>query len=318
MTDIDFNQRVAIVTGAGGGLGRTFALELAARGAAVVVNDLGGRFDGQGSSHGMADEVVDAIRAAGGKAVANYDSVSSRAGGERIVRTALEHFGKVDIVINNAGHLRNASFEDIDDETLDSLLDVHLKGAIYVTQPAYRIMKQQGYGRILFMSSGAAAFGNPKQAAYAAAKAGLLGVMNVLSLEGKEHGVLCNALLPVATSRMEAAMDPEQLAAFTAQYASLGEKLGSTYLPEFVTPLAVYLASESCTSTRAIYSAALGRYARAFIGVTDGWAGPRDEPATAESLAEHFQRIGDVGAFSIPDSLTEEFSIIGRTLGQSL
>jgi NAD(P)-dependent dehydrogenase (short-subunit alcohol dehydrogenase family) len=318
MTDIDFNQRVAIVTGAGGGLGRTFALELAARGAAVVVNDLGGRFDGQGSSHGMADEVVDAIRAAGGKAVANYDSVSSRAGGERIVRTALEHFGKVDIVINNAGHLRNASFEDIDDETLDSLLDVHLKGAIYVTQPAYRIMKQQGYGRILFMSSGAAAFGNPKQAAYAAAKAGLLGVMNVLSLEGKEYGVLCNALLPVATSRMEAAMAPEQLAAFTAQYASLGEKLGSTYLPEFVTPLAVYLASESCTSTRAIYSAALGRYARAFIGVTDGWAGPRDEPATAESLAEHFQRIGDVGAFSIPDSLSEEFSIIGRTLGQSL
>lgn len=314
MTTIDFSGRVAIVTGAGGGLGRTYALELAARGAAVVVNDLGGRFDGQGNSAGMADQVVEEIRAAGGSAVANYDSVGTRAGGERIVRTAIDHFGRVDIVINNAGHLRNARFEDIDDEILDSLIDVHLKGAIYVTQPAYKVMKEQGYGRIVFASSAAGAFGNPQQAAYAAAKAGLLGVMNVLSLEGKEHGIHCNALLPVASSRMEAAMAPEQLAAFTTQYAAFGEQLGTSYLPEFVTPLVVYLASEACTSTRAIYSAALGRYARAFIGVTEGWAGPRDTPVTAEVLAGHFQQVADASQFSVPESLADEFTIINRTL----
>lgn len=316
MSTIDFKDRVAIVTGAGGGLGRTYALELATRGAAVVVNDLGGRFDGQGSSHSMADQVVEEIRAAGGKAVANYDSVGTRAGGESIVQTALDSFGKVDIVINNAGHLRNAPFEDINDEILDSIIDVHLKGAIYVTQPAYKVMKQQGYGRIIFASSAAGAFGNPQQAAYAAAKAGVLGVMNVLALEGKEHGVLCNALLPVATSRMEAAMSPAQLEAFTVQYASLGEKLGTSYLPEFVTPLVTYLASEACTSTHAIYSAALGRYARAFVGLTDGWTGPRDTPATVEALAEHFQQIGDIGHFSIPGSLSDEFSIISRNIGK--
>ncbi|MNF22393.1 putative short-chain type dehydrogenase/reductase [compost metagenome] len=317
MSSIDFKDRVAIVTGAGGGLGRTYALELGARGAAVVVNDLGGRFDGSGSSQGMADQVVEEIRAAGGKAVANYDSVGTRAGGESIVQTALDSFGRVDIVINNAGHLRNAPFEDIDDEILDSLIDVHLKGAIYVTQPAYKVMKRQGYGRIVFASSAAGAFGNPQQAAYAAAKAGMLGVMNVLSLEGKEHGVLCNALLPVANSRMEAAMDPTQLEAFTAQYASFGDKLGTSYLPEFVTPLVVYLASESCTSTHAIYSAALGRYARAFIGVADGWTGPRDTPVTADELASHFQQISDVGYFSIPESLADEFSILHRNIGKS-
>ncbi|MFJ4452778.1 SDR family NAD(P)-dependent oxidoreductase [Pseudomonas sp. NPDC089392] len=315
MTAIDFTGRVAIVTGAGGGLGRTFAMALAARGAAVVVNDLGGRFDGQGSSPGMADRVVEEIRTAGGTAVANYDSVATRAGGENIVQTALDHFGRVDIVINNAGHLRNAPFEEIDDDTLDSIIDVHLKGAIYVTQPAYKVMKQQGYGRVVFMSSAAAAFGNPQQAAYAAAKAGLVGIMNVLALEGSAHGIQCNALLPVATSRMEAAMDPAQLAAFTAQYAALGEKLGTTYLPEFVTPLVVYLASEACSNTRSIYSAALGRYARAFIGVSEGWAGPRDDPASAEKLAEHFQQISDISQFSVPGSLSDEFAIIERTLG---
>ncbi|MFG0754658.1 SDR family NAD(P)-dependent oxidoreductase [Pseudomonas sp. TYF_14] len=315
MTAIDFTHRVAIVTGAGGGLGRTFAMALAARGASVVVNDLGGRFDGQGSSPGMADGVAEEIRAAGGTAVANYDSVATRAGGEGIVQTALDKFGRVDIVINNAGHLRNARFEDIDDDTLDSIIDVHLKGAIYVTQPAYKVMKRQGYGRVVFMSSAAAAFGNPQQAAYAAAKAGLLGIMNVLALEGSAHGIQCNALLPVATSRMEAAMDPAQLAAFTAQYAALGEKLGSSYLPEFVTPLVVYLASEACSSTQAIYSAALGRYARAFIGVSEGWAGPRDNPVSAEVLAEHFRQIRDIGQYSVPASLSDEFAIIERTLG---
>lgn len=317
MQTVDFKGRVAIVTGSGGGLGRTYALDLAARGAAVVVNDLGGRFDGAGSSHGMADQVVDEIRAAGGKAVANYDSVGTRSGGENIVRTAMDSFGRVDVVINNAGHLRNAPFEEIDDDILDSIIDVHLKGAIYVTQPAYKVMKQQGYGRVVFASSAAGMFGNPQQAAYGAAKAGVVGVMNVLSLEGKAHGILCNALLPVANSRMEAAMDPKQLEAFGAQYAAFGENLGSSYLPEFVTPMVVYLASEACTSTHGIYSAALGHYARAFIGVNEGWTGPRQTPTTADQVAEHFQRISGFGPISTPESLSDEFNIINRNISKN-
>lgn len=317
MSSVDFKGRVAVVTGAGGGLGRTYALDLAARGAAVVVNDLGGSFDGKGSSHSMADLVVEEIRAAGGQAVANYDSVGTRAGGESIVRTAVESFGRVDVVINNAGHLRNAPFEEIDDAILDSIIDVHLKGAIYVTQPAYKVMKQQGYGRVVFASSAAGAFGNPQQAAYAAAKAGLLGVMNVLALEGKNHGVLCNALLPTANSRMAAAMDPKQLEAFGAQYAAFGEKLGNAYLPEFVTPLVVYLASEACTSTRGIYSASVGHYARAFIAVNNGWTGPREAPASADELAAHFQQIAEIGDFSIPESLSDEFAIINRNISKT-
>ncbi|TLX71311.1 SDR family NAD(P)-dependent oxidoreductase [Pseudomonas nicosulfuronedens] len=317
MSAVDFNGRVAIVTGAGGGLGRTYAMDLAKRGAAVVVNDLGGSFDGQGSSHNMADQVVEEIRAAGGKAVANYDSVGTRAGGEGIVQSALDAFGRVDVVINNAGHLRNAAFDEIDDEILDSLINVHLKGAIYVTQPAYKVMKQQGYGRVVFASSAAGAFGNPQQGAYAAAKAGLLGVMNVLSLEGKQHGVLCNALLPTANSRMAAAMDPKQLEAFGAQYAAFGEQLGNAYLPDFVTPLVVYLASEACTSTHGIYSASVGHYARAFIAVNDGWTGPREAPASADELASHFQQIAEIGEFSIPESLSDEFAIIQRNFSKS-
>ncbi|MHC8320477.1 SDR family NAD(P)-dependent oxidoreductase [Pseudomonas sp. GB2N2] len=312
MSKVDFSGRVAIVTGSGGGLGRTYALELAARGASVVINDLGGSFDGKGGSHRMADQVVDEIRAAGGKAVANYDSVATRVGGEAIVQNALDAFGKVDIVINNAGHLRNALFEDLNDEDLDSLLDVHLKGAIYVTQPAYKIMKKQGYGRVVFASSAAGVFGNAQQTAYGTAKAGLIGLMNILSLEGKEHGVLCNALLPTANTRMGAAMDPKQLEAFGAQYAAFGEYLGNTHEQVFVTPLVVYLASEACQSTHAMYSASVGRYARAFIGVGDGWNGPRLEPATVEEVAANFEQISDTGSYSIPGSLSDEFDIINR------
>jgi NAD(P)-dependent dehydrogenase (short-subunit alcohol dehydrogenase family) len=312
MSKVDFSGRVAIVTGSGGGLGRTYALELAARGASVVINDLGGSFDGKGGSHRMADQVVEEIRSAGGKAVANYDSVATRAGGEAIVQAALDAFGKVDIVINNAGHLRNARFEDLNDEDLDSLLDVHLKGAIYVTQPAYKIMKKQGYGRVVFASSAAGVFGNAQQTAYGTAKAGLIGLMNILSLEGKEHGVLCNALLPTANTRMGAAMDPKQLEAFGAQYAAFGEYLGNTHEQVFVTPLVVYLASEACQSTHAMYSASVGRYARAFIGVADGWNGPRLEPATVEEVAANFEQITDTRSYSIPGSLSDEFDIINR------
>ena len=305
---ISFKNRVAIVTGSGGGLGRTYALELASRGAAVVVNDLGGAFDGKGTSHSMADTVVNEIRAAGGTAVANYDSVGTRVGGESIVETAIKNFGRVDIVINNAGHLRNAPFEEVTDDILDSIIQVHLKGAFYVTQPAYKIMQKQRYGRVVFASSAAGMLGNPTQSAYGAAKAGLVGLMHVLSLEGAEHGVLCNALLPTAASRMEKAMPAEQMEKFAAQFAAIAKYAGNALDPHFVTPLVVYLASEECKSTHAIYSATWGRYAKAFVAFSEGWLGPRDTPASVEAVAQHFSAIQSSAPLVFPQHLTDEFS----------
>jgi NAD(P)-dependent dehydrogenase (short-subunit alcohol dehydrogenase family) len=312
MDKVSFAGRVAIVTGAGGGLGCSYALDIAQRGGAVVVNDLGGAFDGRGESRSMADKVVDEIRAAGGKAVASYDSVGTRAGGEAIVNTALEAFGRVDVVINNAGHLRNAPFEEIDDATLDSLIDVHLKGAFYVTQPAYKCMKAQGYGRVVFTSSAAGMLGNPSQAAYGAAKAGLVGLMNVLALEGEKHGVLCNALLPTAASRMAAAMPPEQLKEVEAQVRAIAHLTGNTLDPAFVAPLVVFLASEQCTSTHGIYSATWGRYARVFVGFGEGWVGPRDVAPTADDIDAHWGEITARERFSEPRCLEDEFAQLVR------
>lgn len=309
---INFDNRVAIITGSGGGLGSTYALEIAKRGGAVVVNDLGGAFDGSGRSHSMADTIVDQIKAAGGRAVASYDSVGTRAGGEAIVQTAMDAFGRVDIVINNAGHLRNAPFEEIDDALLDSIIDVHLKGAFYVTQPAYKIMKKQKYGRIVFASSAAGMLGNPEQAAYGAAKAGLIGLMNILSLEGARHGVLCNALLPTAASRMAQAMPAAQMKELESQYAALAPLVGNSLDPKFVTPLTVYLASEKCQSTHAIYSATWGRFARAFIGLSDGWCGPRDVPPTADDIDAHWDQISSRESFCVPASLEDEFAEVAK------
>jgi NAD(P)-dependent dehydrogenase (short-subunit alcohol dehydrogenase family) len=307
MAKVRFDGRVAIITGAGGGLGRTYALDIASRGGAVIVNDLGGTFDGKGSSTSMADKVVEEIRAAGGKAVASYDSVATPAGGEAIVKKAVDAFGKVDIVINNAGTLRNAPFDELPDATLDAMLDVHLKGAFYVTRPAYRLMKAQKYGRILFASSAAGMLGNDEQSAYGAAKAGLVGLMNVLSQEGKEHGVLCNALLPTAMSRMAGAMSDALMQKVGALYGPVYEKVGNSGDPSFVTPLVTYLVSEACTSTHALYSATNGRYSRAFIGMCHGWMGPRDTPATADDVAAHFGEVTNIDRYFIPESLTDEF-----------
>lgn len=314
MAQVRFDKRVAIVTGAGGGLGREYALDLAARGAAVVVNDLGGSHDGKGSGTAMADKVVAEISQAGGKAVASYDSVASAAGGDAIVRKAIDAFGRVDVLINNAGILRNSPLETLPDSTLDAMLDVHLKGSFYVTRAAFRHMKPQGYGRVLFASSAAGIFGNATQSAYGAAKAGLVGLMNVLSQEGKPHNVLCNALLPTAESRMGAEMPPEQLAEFGAVFQDAGPYVGNTGTPPFVTPLVTYLVSEACTSTHGIYSASLGRYARVFLGACDGWIGPRDVPPSADDIAAHFGEICDTSKFSIPASLMDEFVEIIKLL----
>lgn len=314
MKPVSFAGRVAIVTGAGGGLGREYVLDLAKRGAAVVVNDLGTTPDGRGPPTRMADRVVEEIRAAGGKAVANYDSVATPAGGDSIVAMTLKEFGRVDVLINNAGTLRNAPFDELPDSTIDAMLEVHLKGAFYVTRPAFRQMKKQRYGRILFASSAAGMFGNAEQSAYGAAKAGLVGLMNVLSQEGREFGVLCNALLPTAASRMGEQMSKAQLEAFGVLFASAGEHLGNSANPPFVTPLVTYLVSEACQSTHAIYSASLGRYARVFVTASDGWVGPRTTPPRAEDIAEHFEEISSLKSFSVPENLGDEFVEIVKQL----
>jgi NAD(P)-dependent dehydrogenase (short-subunit alcohol dehydrogenase family) len=202
MSEIRFDGRVAIVTGAGGGLGRTYALELARRGARVVVNDKGGAADGTGSGSSMADAVVKEIREAGGSAVASYDSVSTPEGGSAIVKTAVDAFGRVDVVINNAGILRDKTFAKLEPENLEVVLDVHLKGAFFVSQPAFRLMKEQGYGRFLFTASNAGIFGNFGQTNYGAAKMGLVGLSNVLALEGAKNGITSNVLAPMARTRL--------------------------------------------------------------------------------------------------------------------
>src|SRR5690348_10050937 len=209
---IDFKDQVAVVTGAGRGLGRLYALDLAKRGASVVVNDLGGSMHGEGADRTVADEVVAEITAAGGIATASHDSVDSPEGGEAIVRTAVEHFGRLDAVISNAGIFNSIHFEEMTPAKWRQMLAVHLDGGFYLSQPAFKVMKKQKYGRFVFISSSGGMFGQHLEAHYAAAKAGLVGLSNVIALEGADHGILSNTVLPFGFSRMVTeTVDPETL-----------------------------------------------------------------------------------------------------------
>ena len=299
MSEIRFDGRVAVITGAGGGLGRTYALELARRGAKVVVNDLGGAADGTGGTASAADEVVKEIEAAGGTAVANYDSVSTPEGGEAIVKTALDQFGKVDIVINNAGILRDKSFANLADEDLKIVLDVHLRGAFYVSQPAFRNMKENGYGRFVFTASGAGVFGNFGQTNYGAAKMGLVGLMNVLAVEGAKYGIKANTILPVAKTRLtEGLLGP----------------MADNLNPACVTPLVTYLVSEQCELTHEMFDVGGGRYARVFIGMCPGWvAGPGATPSAEEVMA-NLGKIRDQDGYTVPTSIADEMKAILASL----
>ncbi len=276
MAVIDYSGRVAIVTGAGGGLGRTYALELAGRGAKVLVNDLGGARDGTGSGAAMADQVVEEIKAAGGEAVANYDGVHTFEGGENIVKQAIEAFGKVDILINNAGILRDKSFAKMDEDLWDLVIAVHLKGIYNVTRPAFVNMKENGYGRIVMTTSGTGLFGNFGQTNYGTAKLGQIGFMKSLRIEGAKKNVKVNAIAPTAASRMtEDIMPPDML-----------DKLK----PEFVLPAVLYLCSEACEDSGVILCAGGGLVQRAAIVVNDG-AYLGTEPASVEAVAENWGKI---------------------------
>ena len=273
MDELSFDGRVAIVTGAGNGIGRLHALELARRGAQVVVNDLGGAMDGTGSSATPAEAVVAEIEAAGGEAVANADSVATPEGGESIVRTAIERFGRIDIVINNAGILRDAAFKNTTPDLVDPVIDVHLKGAFNVTRPAWLHMLDQGYGRIVNTSSGSGLFGNFGQSNYGAAKMGLIGLTRVQAIEGGRKGIYVNAIAPIAKTRMT-----EEI---------MGEG-GDAYAPELITPVVVYLAHESCDRNGNFYSVGAGKVSRVFIGSTVGIEDPQLSP---ESIAEAIDQI---------------------------
>jgi NAD(P)-dependent dehydrogenase (short-subunit alcohol dehydrogenase family)/acyl dehydratase/putative sterol carrier protein len=278
---IRFDDQVAVVTGAGAGLGRTYALELAARGAKVVVNDLGGARDGTGEGTAAADKVVAEIKAAGGEAVANYDSVSTPEGGRNVVQTALDTWGRLDIVINNAGILRDRSFLKMEPADWDAVMAVHLKGAYNVSRPAFAAMRDGGYGRIVLTTSAAGLYGNFGQTNYSAAKMGLLGLMNTLKLEGEKYDVKVNAVAPLAGTRLTEDVIPPDL------FAKLQ--------PEFVAPLVLYLTSRDCGVTGEIFNTGAGYIDRAAIMTSAGVViGDGKTPPTLEEIHQHFEAIDEL------------------------
>jgi NAD(P)-dependent dehydrogenase (short-subunit alcohol dehydrogenase family) len=305
---IDFNEQVAIVTGAGRGLGRLYALELARRGAAVVVNDLGGSMHGDGADTSVADAVVDEIERAGGTAVASHHSVDTPDGGEAIVNTAVEHFGRLDAVVSNAGIFNSVPFDQLTPDQWRRMLSVHLDGGFYLSQPAYRQMKTAGYGRFVFISSSGGMFGQPLEAHYAAAKAGLVGLANVIAIEGAEHGISANTVLPFGFSRMvtETVGDPKAL-----------EETGFLKLiqPELVVPIVVFLASRACAFTHQNYSACAGRFSRVFVGLGEGWLAEPGSNPTADDVAAHLSEVSATEPFTVPGSIFEEVFALCDRLG---
>ena len=306
---IDFTGQVVIVTGAGRGLGRLYALDLARRGAAVVVNDVGGSTHGVGADPSVADAVVAEITRANGIAVASPESVDSPEGGAAIVQTAVERFGRVDAVVSNAGIFHTVPFADLLPAEWQRMLRVHLDGAFHVSQPAYRVMQAQGYGRFVFIASSAGLFGQPETAHYAAAKAGLVGLTNVIAIEGAPHGILANAVLPFGFSRMVTATvgDREQLREESAFLNAID--------PELVVPLVVFLAGRACDFSHRNYSACAGRFARVFVGLGEGWLAESEAALTAEDVAAHLADVSATDPFTVPASIFDEVADICARLG---
>ena len=291
MTDLGFDGKVAIITGAGGGLGRQHALLMASRGALLVINDLGGSIDGTGSDKGAAERMVDEIRGLGGEAVADTNTVASAAGGAAIVQSAIDAFGRIDIVVNNAGILRDKAFHNMGPDLFDPVIDVHLRGAYNVTQPAWVHMRAQGYGRVISTSSAAGVFGNFGQANYGAAKMGLVGFTRVLAIEGARFNIKVNAIAPLALTRMT----EDILGAF-------GDKLD----PSLISPLVTYLASEACEPTGRLFSVGGGRVAEVFLGETPGYFNAELSP---EDVHNNWETITGREGYAVPNNLGEETAL---------
>jgi NAD(P)-dependent dehydrogenase (short-subunit alcohol dehydrogenase family) len=292
---IRFDNRVAIATGAGNGLGRAHALLLASRGAKVVVNDPGGAVDGKGGDSAAANKVVAEIKAAGGQAVANYDSVAEARTAANIVKTAVDSFGTVDIVVNNAGILRDKSFHNMTTEDFDFVVKVHFLGTAYVTHAAWPILRAKAYGRVVVTSSNSGIYGNFGQANYGGAKLAVVGFMNALRLEGQKYNIMMNALAPVAGTRMtESLMTPEVL-----------EKLK----PEFASPMVAYLCSEECQRTGEIWSAGAGYFARIEYREAPGMR-ITGRPPTLEDVAENIDKIADLSTNTVYRTSSEEVQAV--------
>lgn len=255
MPELRFDDRVAVVTGAGRGLGRAYALLLASKGAKVVVNDPGGSLKGDGVDTGPAEEVVQEIRAAGGEAVACTESVATAEGGQAIIQAALDHYGRIDILIHNAGNVRRGSLKEMTYDDFDAVLDVHLRGAFHVIRSAFPLMCKAGYGRVVLTSSIGGLYGNHRVVNYCVSKAGMIGLSNVVALEGAAEGVKCNLIVPAAVTRMAEGID-------TSAYPPMS--------PELVAPAVGWLAHESCSITGEMLVSIAGRMARAFIAETPG------------------------------------------------
>ena len=322
MTDLGFDGRVAVVTGAGGGLGREYALLLASRGAHVVVNDTGGSTAGEGTDEGPAESVARQIRDQGGEAVADTNSVATPEGGQAVVRTALDAYGRVDIVVNNAGILRDAPFDDVTADLLDPVLDVHLRGAFFVTRPAWSAMREQRYGRVVNTTSAAGLLGTANKSNYGAAKTGLIGLTRVLAAEGAAHGIKVNAVAPIALTRMltqsltkpeateagaEQRADPARNAMTAERMRSFVDRLD----PALVAPAVAYLAHEDCPVSGEMYTVGAGHVSRFFIGRTNGYFNPA---LSMEDVRDHFTEIRDETGYTVPGDPGEEVGRLFKTM----
>ena len=299
MSGINFENKTVVVTGAGNGLGKAYALEFANRGANVVVNDIGGSVTGDGSENAPADVVVEEINSSGGSAVANYDSVATKKGGESIIESALSNFGSVDAVVNNAGILRDKSFAKMEEDDLNAIIDVHLKGTFFVCQPAFIQMKEQGYGRFVNVSSPSGLFGNFGQLNYGAAKMGIVGLTNVLAIEGAKYNIKANVIAPNAATRMTETL--------------FGEDMSKLLTVDNITPLVVYLASEQCEITHEIFSAGGGRFARIGISTDVGYF---NATAKAEDIFANIDQIRDLSNSIYPTSLADELPLFNEAMNK--
>lgn len=317
--ELRFDDQVAVITGAGGGLGRQYALLLASRGARVVVNDTGGSVTGNGSNVEAASATAGEIRERGGEAVADTNSVTSPEGAEAIIDTALRTWGRVDILINNAGIVGDAPFEDMTADRLRPLLDVHLNGAFYVTRPAWRAMREQRYGRVLNTCSAAGILGAERMSNYGAAKTGLTGFTRVLAAEGAEHGIKVNAIAPIAYTRMlthslDAATGRPAVENDTAAQAVLDD-LVDQYLqkldPAHVAPVAAFLTHRDCPVSGEIYTVGAGHVARFFIGRTKGFYDPT---LSIEDVRDHLDEIRDEAGYTVPGGPADEMAELFATI----
>jgi NAD(P)-dependent dehydrogenase (short-subunit alcohol dehydrogenase family) len=296
MAELGFDGKVAIVTGAGGGLGKEHALLLASRGARVVVNDLGGSVSGEGADLGPAEKVAQEIRDLGGEAVSDGNSVATPEGGEAIVKTAIDAYERVDILINNAGILRDKTFQNMTSDLLEPVIDVHLKGAFYVTRPAWVHMREQGYGRVINTSSNSGILGNFGQTNYGAAKMGLVGFTRVLAAEGAKYNIKVNAIAPLARTRMT-----EDLLGSGAEALD----------PELVAPVLAWLAHQDVPVSGEVFTVGGGRVARFFIGMTTGYYNPK---LTVEDVRDHFAEIRDPEGYTIPAGPSDEIRALLQTI----